>query len=227
MYVNPFNRRPPASQPAPSSASQAWYSIYVTPSGKMGFPNELAATNSSSAAAACDTTPCKAVIFFRLYIGELDYDPYDHRADMSLVRWGNVLPPAVTRETYDSARLGAAMGLGTGVPTPTLLTPLVQCPPGTQNLVTKKLYDTQKGKMLARNAFNGSKVDNLNENFILCTCGHVCVHDGAMPAGLTHAHASLPVLADTGRKYFTPYPNQDSQYLFSPANPSLVRQTAS
>lgn len=171
--VNPFASKPPASQPEPSLTSTNFYSLYVTPSGKMGLPNELAATNSSAAAAKCDSeAPCKCVIFFRLYIGEAEYDPYDHKADVALVRWGSVHPPSVKKEAYDKPPTRNSLFGNSAIPPPATATPMAQCPPGTQAQVTKRLYKTQKDKMVVHNGFNGSKIDNTNDNFILCTHPH-------------------------------------------------------
>lgn len=156
----------------------------------MGFPNELAATSMMTSAAGggvgsgcTDAAPCRVALFFRLYIGEADYDPYgdddpESVGGPSLVGWGNVPPPSITRETYDSSAWLSMGGRGVPLPIPLAATPLVQCP--SSSGVAQRLYDAQRSKMMARNTFNGSSSDNTDDNFVLCTHGR-CLAGMLMP----------------------------------------------
>lgn len=77
--------------------------------------------------------------------------------------------------------------------------PKEYCNEAIRNSVTQKLYVVQATKLEEVNKWEGSEDwDNKNNNFIIYT----------------------------GRKNFTPFPNQDSSYLFASANPELVAPMA-
>jgi hypothetical protein len=183
--INPF------ATPAKAQdwmASPDTYSLYITPTGKMGYPNELPVLNITSPADQCDTSPtgCQVVVFFRLYVGEKNFDPYS-KFDEAQAQWGYVDPPTILRR---SALNFAAFDKGEKG-----ITPYPVCSTPTRLAITSRLFDMHKSKMQRENQYKGSPhLDNKDTNFILYT----------------------------GRKHYTPFPNMDSNYLFSAANPGLM-----